>query len=162
VESESEKSDQATSHNWQKTLPHPNTGAPRCDNKQKQQTKTTKHTIEFSNNTPGTSARPRNQPAAESRVLVVRTVGTLRSPKTFPEMPPRSADEPRRDDLSKLRQALTRVKSPGHQTSLTFVTASQHVPRRRYSAYRDAIPATGRTGSGPRSPPSPHCPPGRC
>ena len=36
-----------------------------------QQTKTTKHTIEFSNNTP---ARPRNQPAAISRVLVVRTV----------------------------------------------------------------------------------------
>ncbi|HPX38053.1 MAG TPA: hypothetical protein PLH92_14980, partial [Mycobacterium sp.] len=27
----------------------------------KQQTKTTKHTIEFSNNTPGTSARPREQ-----------------------------------------------------------------------------------------------------
>ncbi|MCH9708801.1 MAG: hypothetical protein K0U70_12900, partial [Actinomycetia bacterium] len=37
----------------------------------KQQTKTTKHTIEFSNNTP---ARPRDQPAAQSRELVVRTV----------------------------------------------------------------------------------------
>jgi hypothetical protein len=42
------------------------------ENGQKQQqTKTTKHTIEFSNNTP---ARPRNQPAAKSRVLVVRTI----------------------------------------------------------------------------------------
>jgi len=59
-------------------------------------------------------------------------------------------------------RALTRVKSPGHQTSLTFVTLTQHVPRRRYSAYRDAAPATGHAGSGPRSPPSPHCPPGRC
>ncbi|MCB0933475.1 MAG: hypothetical protein KDB71_16470, partial [Mycobacterium sp.] len=31
---------------------HPNTGVSRHDKKQKQQTKTTKHTIEFSNNTP--------------------------------------------------------------------------------------------------------------
>src|SRR5581483_10041508 len=38
--------------------------------KQKQQTKTTKHTIEFSNNTPG---RAPNQPAALGRVLVERT-----------------------------------------------------------------------------------------
>ena len=46
-------------------------------------TKTTKHTIEFSNNTPGVSARA-VKPAAISRVLVVRTVVTLRSPETFP------------------------------------------------------------------------------
>jgi hypothetical protein len=38
---------------------------------QKQQTKTTKHTIEFSNNTP---VHPRNNSAAKSRFVVVRTV----------------------------------------------------------------------------------------
>jgi hypothetical protein len=36
-----------------------------------QQTKTTKHTIEFSNNTP---ARPRNQPVTLGHVLLARTV----------------------------------------------------------------------------------------
>jgi len=40
--------------------PHPTTGTAKCGKKQ-QQTKTTKHTIEFSNNTP---SRPPNEPAA--------------------------------------------------------------------------------------------------
>ncbi|MCV7366952.1 hypothetical protein H7K09_05640 [Mycolicibacterium duvalii] len=39
--------------------------------KKQQQTKTTKHTIEFSNNTP---ARPRNQPSAIKPLQVVRTI----------------------------------------------------------------------------------------
>jgi hypothetical protein len=38
-----------------KTTPHPQHGAPKAWQKQ-QQTKTTKHTIEFSNNTPGFQA----------------------------------------------------------------------------------------------------------
>ncbi|MGB3355059.1 MAG: hypothetical protein WBB00_20095, partial [Mycobacterium sp.] len=45
-----------------KTTSCPQTG--KCGHNKKQQTKTTKHTIEFSNNTP---RRPRNQPAAKSR-----------------------------------------------------------------------------------------------
>ncbi|WP_264079668.1 hypothetical protein, partial [Mycolicibacter algericus] len=39
-----------------KTTPHPQHGAPRAWQKQ-QQTKTTKHTIEFSNNTPHPDAQ---------------------------------------------------------------------------------------------------------
>ncbi|WP_207553340.1 hypothetical protein, partial [Mycolicibacter nonchromogenicus] len=51
-----------------KKTPHPQHGAPRAWQKQ-QQTKTTKHTIEFSNNRPTWT---RSQPAAKSRVLAVR------------------------------------------------------------------------------------------
>jgi hypothetical protein len=40
----------------QAKTPHPNTGTSECGKKQKQQTKTTKHTIEFSNNTPADRA----------------------------------------------------------------------------------------------------------
>ncbi|MEO3761677.1 hypothetical protein ABGB19_25785, partial [Mycobacterium sp. B14F4] len=64
----------------------PLNGKKGCD--KKQQTKTTKHTIEFSNNTP---ARPRNYSAANGRVFVVRT---LRKPTEvgFPSgTPPRSS-----------------------------------------------------------------------
>ncbi|MCV7419958.1 hypothetical protein H7K45_05340 [Mycobacterium yunnanensis] len=61
MESESEKFDQATSQNWQykttTTLTKGRRGVPHEDG-QKQQTKTTKHTIEFSNNTPGFSGNP--------------------------------------------------------------------------------------------------------
>src|SRR3954452_10841441 len=57
-EFESEKSDQATSQNWHQKNNHPHqrkTGSP-PRGWPKQQTKTTKHTIEFSNNTPGFQA----------------------------------------------------------------------------------------------------------
>src|SRR6478736_9336159 len=54
-----EKSDQATSQNWQKNNHTPQTGKRRVQQNKKQQTKTTKHTIEFSNNTPR-SARATN------------------------------------------------------------------------------------------------------
>jgi hypothetical protein len=50
----------------------------------KQQTKTTKHTIEFSNNTPGTSVRPREKTRGNCRLLVVRTGGTLRDHEVIP------------------------------------------------------------------------------
>jgi hypothetical protein len=60
--------------------------------KNKQQTKTTKHTIEFSNNTPGISWPAAQPTRGESRVLVVRTVRTLRDPEIFLEVPPRSAE----------------------------------------------------------------------
>jgi hypothetical protein len=70
-------------------------------NKKQQQTKTTKHTIEFSNNTP---ARPRNQPAAKSRVLVVRTI---RNPPKwgFPlGAAALAGPDPCRSDSDKLRE----------------------------------------------------------
>jgi len=47
-------------------------------------TKTTKHTIEFSNNTPRHLHRPRNKPAAFA-ACGVRTVGTTRNPGVFLE-----------------------------------------------------------------------------
>jgi hypothetical protein len=50
----------------------PQTGKQEARQKQKQQTKTTKHTIEFSNNTPVPPAQPTR---GKSRVLVVRTFG---------------------------------------------------------------------------------------
>jgi hypothetical protein len=57
------KSDQSNqSQTGIKNPPHPNTGSQNAA-KNKQQTKTTKHTIEFSNNTP---AQPRNEPAAKA------------------------------------------------------------------------------------------------
>ena len=59
----------ATSHKLAKTVT-PLNGKKKHDKKQ-QQTKTTKHTIEFSNNTP---ARPRDQPAAFGHWSVVRMV----------------------------------------------------------------------------------------
>ncbi|HYO04793.1 MAG TPA: hypothetical protein VET27_24140, partial [Mycobacterium sp.] len=46
---------QATPTKGRRGVPH--------EDGQKQQTKTTKHTIEFSNNTPGIPARPRIYPA---------------------------------------------------------------------------------------------------
>jgi hypothetical protein len=57
-ESESEKSDQAPVIKTGKNAT-PQHGGIRVRQKNKQQTKTTKHTIEFSNNKPGNSARPR-------------------------------------------------------------------------------------------------------
>jgi hypothetical protein len=51
AEFKSEKPDIVRKTDNKKT-PHPRHGAPRMWSKQKQQTKTTKHTIEFSNNTP--------------------------------------------------------------------------------------------------------------
>jgi hypothetical protein len=48
-----EQSDQAPVSNWQKKQTTPLNGKKKHGKKQKQQTKTTKHTIEFSNNTPG-------------------------------------------------------------------------------------------------------------
>ena len=72
--------DQATKKNLgKKQQSHPGTGVPKHD-KNKQQTKTTKHTIEFSNNKtrhPVSAAQPTR---GDSRVLVVRTVVTIRSP----------------------------------------------------------------------------------
>src|SRR4051812_26426233 len=63
---------QTTSQNWQKTTtPHKRENI-RAWQKQKQQTKTTKHTIEFSNNTPVPPVQPTR---GKSRVLVVRTFG---------------------------------------------------------------------------------------
>jgi hypothetical protein len=75
VNSNQNKPDQAPVSNWQKTS-HPNTGAPRCDKKQ-QQTKTTKHTIEFSNNTP---ALPREQgnPTSLSRRIYPSQIASSR------------------------------------------------------------------------------------
>ncbi|MCB0930709.1 MAG: hypothetical protein KDB71_02260, partial [Mycobacterium sp.] len=63
---------------------HPNTGVSRRDKKQKQQTKTTKHTIEFSNNTPShrhlpARPTPRQLPRAGSA-----DSGTFRGPESFP------------------------------------------------------------------------------
>jgi hypothetical protein len=68
VESESEQFDPTKdTKNWhqkkQATPTKGRRGVPHEDG-QKQQTKTTKHTIEFSNNTP---AWPRNDSAAKSR-----------------------------------------------------------------------------------------------
>ena len=61
-EFESEKSDQTTrNQNWQKNNTTPLKREDKRHGTKKQQTKTTKHTIEFSNNTP---AWPRNNPAA--------------------------------------------------------------------------------------------------
>jgi hypothetical protein len=76
VQKKPDKSEKLT-----KKQPHPNTGTPEHGKKQ-QQTKTTKHTIEFSNNTPAPTA---HQPAAPSRVPVERT-----------------AREPRRNGISLL------------------------------------------------------------
>ena len=90
VKHQSEKSDQATRKNLAKQS-HPDTGVPECNQKQKQQTKTTKHTIEFSNNTPGTTAWPHNRPAAFKPRLRRADNGTLRIPELFPGVPPRSA-----------------------------------------------------------------------
>ena len=56
--------------NWHPKNVAPPNGKIR-DTTKKQQTKTTKHTIEFSNNTP---ARPRNQPSAIKPLQVVRTI----------------------------------------------------------------------------------------
>jgi hypothetical protein len=63
---------------------HPNTEVPEHD-KNKQQTKTTKHTIEFSNNTPDIHARPCNQPAVKTAYSFQRMVGTIRNPESFPQ-----------------------------------------------------------------------------
>jgi hypothetical protein len=73
----------------------------------KQQTKTTKHTIEFSNNTP---VSPRNEPAALGRVPVVRT--TRNPPKRAFPLGYRRAlrSGPRRDDVIKLREGKLGVK----------------------------------------------------
>src|SRR5690349_18833374 len=66
------ETDQSNQKNWQKNNHTQDTGRQECSQKQKQQTKTTKHTIEFSNNTPVSG---RATSARHCRVLVVRTVG---------------------------------------------------------------------------------------
>ena len=73
--------------------------------------KTTKHTIEFSNNT----FRPRNKPAANSRLLVVRTAKD--PPKwNFPLGHRRARRTgPCRDDSIKLRERKRRVKHPARR-----------------------------------------------
>jgi hypothetical protein len=76
--------DQATKKNLGKIKqPHPDTGVPEHD-KNKQQTKTTKHTIEFSNNNTrhpvsGRATNPRQKPRARCT-----DSGTIRSPEPFP------------------------------------------------------------------------------
>jgi hypothetical protein len=61
------------------------------------------------------------------------------------EVPPRSAEEPRRNDSVKLRQATMRVKSPEHQRALTFVTLGADV---RHTGRRTDITALhGSTGT---------------
>ncbi|MGI9124933.1 MAG: hypothetical protein ACR2JM_09325, partial [Mycobacterium sp.] len=62
VEFESEKSDQAPVIKLAKNVT-PQHGGARVRQKNKQQTKTTKHTIEFSNNTPA-DVRPQGNPAS--------------------------------------------------------------------------------------------------
>jgi hypothetical protein len=87
-EFESEKSDQApvkTGNDKTNHTPQQEDGESPTRHGKKQQTKTTKHTIEFSNNTPDVRCRPRNQPHDFRRVLVVRTAGTPRIPGLFPE-----------------------------------------------------------------------------
>ena len=73
--------------NWhQKTKPHPNTGVSEHGKKQ-QQTKTTKHTIEFSNNTPSLTA----QEALDQKAVVSSADSRGYPPKrTSLWRPPRS------------------------------------------------------------------------
>src|SRR5215210_2127373 len=130
----------------------------------KQQTKTTKHTIEFSNNKP----RP---PARQARGFWPRTRSADGQEPTevgFPSgTPSRSAAGPRRDDFNKLREGKVGVKwadrrcvsnsSAGRAHFRYPLLASmlvrqhrqisQRVAPRRYSASRDAGPTTGRGGS---------------
>ena len=108
AEFESEKSEtKQDTKNW-----HQKTSTPKREKEadKKQQTKTTKHTIEFSNNTP---ARPRNQPAAKSRGLVVRTI---RNPPKW-GFPLGAAalfgPGPCRSDSDKLREGKLGVKWAG-------------------------------------------------
>ena len=95
------KSDQARHQKLASKTTTPLNGKKRHGKKQ-QQTKTTKHTIEFSNNTP---ARPRNQPAAKSHGLVVRTIRNPTEVGASLWEPPRSSGPgPCRSDSDKLRE----------------------------------------------------------
>ncbi|MGZ6777574.1 MAG: hypothetical protein ACXVGO_01130, partial [Mycobacterium sp.] len=68
----------------------------------KQQTKTTKHTIEFSNNTPIPTAQPTR---GKSHVLEVRTFGNPTEIGASLWEPPRSSGQgPCRSDSDKLRE----------------------------------------------------------
>jgi hypothetical protein len=162
------KSDQAPVSNWQKTTT-PLNGKKRCGKKQ-QQTKTTKHTIEFSNNTP---ARPRNKPAAKSRVLVVRTI---RNPPKWVSLwePPRSSGQARvaatpisyvRDNSESngLMGRVFRFRRHGAHASMRRLR--QIIQRARcpqYSACRGAGPASGRVGSPPSADATPRFRSARC
>ena len=172
TESESEKFDQHQ-HQTGKNSHTPTRGrqdvAKNKNNKQKPP-----NTLLSSQTTHPTSLSGRaSHPRPESRVLIVRTVGTFRSPEVFPEMPPRSAAEPRRNDLNKLRQGVERsqiacaptafdLRHTGLQRSLTCVKPSQRVRHRRYSACPGAPPATCRAGSRRVERPTPHCRSGCC
>jgi hypothetical protein len=63
---------------------------------QNKQTKTTKHTIEFSNNTPDLTAQ---QPRGEKPWTVMRADEDTHRSGLSSRMPSRSAAGPRRDDL---------------------------------------------------------------
>src|SRR3978361_107276 len=94
----------ATSQNWQKnktTRRKKEDGESPTTGSQNKQTKTTKHTIEFSNNTPQPGRA--DTPRLSSR-RVERTGRNPRRSGSSSGMPSRSAAGPRRDDFHKLRQ----------------------------------------------------------
>ncbi len=148
----------------------PLNGKKRCGKKQ-QQTKTTKHTIEFSNNTP---ARPRKLTRG-FWPLVGSADGQEPTEVGLPSWTPsRSAGWPRRDDesTSYVREnsesngLMGRVFRFCSQRAHAGVRRLRHLiqraRRRQYSASLAAVPASGRAGSPPAVAPTPRCRSARC
>jgi hypothetical protein len=81
-ESESEKSDQATRKNLAQQKSHTPTRGRQDATKNKQQTKTTKHTIEFSNNTPSLACSQGNPASLSHRI----EPGQIRGPGNLGEI----------------------------------------------------------------------------
>ena len=108
--------------------PHPNTGVSEHGKKQKQQTKTTKHTIEFSNNTPACVRSQGNPTSLLQRVILgqiglpSRSAGPGHCQDVTPSVPvlfprPNSASSPRtagsRDRCGKRRGPRSLRPRPG-------------------------------------------------
>ena len=171
AEFESEQSDLTTRHQKLASKTTTPLNGKKRHGKKQQQTKTTKHTIEFSNNTP---ARPRKL-ARGYWPLVSSADGQEPTEVGLPSgTPSRSAGWPRRDDESTsyvrensesngLMGRVFRFRSHrAHADVRRLRPLIQRARRRQYSACRAAVPASGRAGSPPAAAPTPRCRSARC